>query len=73
MLKDLFTFIRISWYLFNNHPDKVFRRSILVDGVTFYAIYDIDNNQRLTLQYPMNVWRDCPNRIINRMLQAYGT
>lgn len=73
MLKDLFTFIRISWYLFNNHPDKVFRRSILVDGVTFYAIYDADNNQRLTLQFPIEAWGDLSNRKINAMLQPYGT
>lgn len=73
MFKDWLTFLRISWGLYNNHPDKTFRHSCTVSNTTYYAIYDLDNNQRLTDRLSMRAWRDLSNRQINRMLQVYGT
>lgn len=68
-----FTHLRIGWYLLNNHPDKEFRRSVDIESTPTYAIYDADNNQRLTVRLSMGAWRELSNRKINQMLQTYGT
>lgn len=68
-----FTHLRIGWYLLNNHPDKEFRLSVTVAGTPFYAIYDVDNNQRLTDRMTMDVWGKISNRRIHGLLQVYGT
>lgn len=70
MLKTLFTLFRINYHLFWVHPGKTLRLSYELNGTKYYAIYDQNNNKRVTPRLTISAWQETSNREINQLVRV---